>query len=264
MGTVASVHVHDDAPAAVVDDAIQRMFNELRRLENLFSTFRRESEISRINRQELHLLDASSEVIDVIDACMWLETESGGAFSAYREHPDGLLTLNPAGFVKGWAAERAARMLDDAGLRRWYLAVGGDIQTRNRPGDDECWRIAISDPLGEAPAVAAVIGVVDAAVATSGTAERGQHLWHGRRGGAVAPFASLTVIGPALTWADAFATTVFAMREAGLEWLRRWPGYAAIAIRHDGAIATCGEIDTIATCGEIDMVTSANLQTSQH
>ena len=55
MGTWASIHVHDEAPPATVDDAIDGVFAELARLEDIFSTFRRESEISRFNRGEIDL-----------------------------------------------------------------------------------------------------------------------------------------------------------------------------------------------------------------
>ena len=85
------------------------MWAELDRLEEMFSTFRPTSEISRINRGELHLLDASPEVLEVVDACTWLEHASGGAFRARRP---GDTIVDPAGFVKGWAAELAAKCLD--------------------------------------------------------------------------------------------------------------------------------------------------------
>ena len=57
MGTVASLHVVDDAMDAAVEPVAVELFAELRRLEALFSTFSKNSEISRINRREIHLLD---------------------------------------------------------------------------------------------------------------------------------------------------------------------------------------------------------------
>lgn len=233
MGTVASVHVHDDVDPARVDAAVEATFAELERLEELFSTFRPTSAISRINRGELHLLDAPQEVLDVLDACTWLEHESGGAFRARR--PEAPHLVDPAGFVKGWAAERAARRLDEAGLRHWYLSVGGDLQARGRRIDGEPWRVAIADPLHPGQVVAA-LDVADAAVATSGTAERGRHLWDGRTGAPAEGLASVTVTGPHLTWADAFATTAFALGRPGLDWVRRHEGYVAFAVALDGRV----------------------------
>ena len=133
MGTFASLHVDDPVDAAVVEVGWNEALGLMVEIEQRFSTFRDDSEISRINRGELHLLDASVDVVEVMDACTWLEHESNGAFRARR--PDG--TLDPAGFVKGWAAERAGRVLREHGLNRWYLNVGGDIQTAGRQTSGE-------------------------------------------------------------------------------------------------------------------------------
>ena len=108
MGTMCSIHVHDDAPSRLVNAAIDAVLAELDRLEAMFSTFRVDSEISRVNRNELGLLECSPEVIDVIDSCSWLERMSNGAFDIRPDGPGG--RIDPAGFVKGWAAERAAEI----------------------------------------------------------------------------------------------------------------------------------------------------------
>ena len=232
MGTMASVHVHDRADDATIEAAVEAMWSELDRLEQMFSTFRPSSEISRINRSELHLLDASAEVIEVVDACTWLEHASDGAFRARRP---GDVAIDPAGFVKGWAAELAAKCLDRAGLKQWYLSVGGDIQTRGTAGDGAAWRVAIADPNSDDPrAIRAMVEVVGDAVATSGTAARGRHLWDGRIDQPAQALASMTVVGPHLTWADAFATTAFVMGLDGIDWVARFDAYRALAITRDG------------------------------
>jgi FAD:protein FMN transferase len=234
MGTMASVHVHDNADPALIDSAVDAMWLELDRLEDIFSTFRPSSEISRINRGELHLLDASPEVIEVVDACTWLEHVSDGAFRARRP---GDITIDPAGFVKGWAAELAAKCLDRAGLQQWYLSVGGDIQTRGTAGDGRPWRVAIADPnSADERAIRAIVEVCGDAVATSGTAARGRHLWDGRTGRPAAALASMTVVGSNLTWADAFATTAFVMGLDGVDWVTRFDGYRALAITSEGEL----------------------------
>jgi FAD:protein FMN transferase len=228
MGTMASVHVHDDVDPTIIEAGIEAVWAEMDRLERLLSTFLPSSEISRINRGELHLLDASPEVIEVVDACTWLEHTSGGAFRARRP---GDTTIDPAGFVKGWATELAAKHLDRAGLRQWYLSVGGDIQTRGTTGTGSAWRVAIVDPNSEDPrAVRAVVEVEGEAVATSGTAARGRHLWDGRTDRSADALASMTVVGPNLTWADAFATTAFVMGLDGIDWVAKFDGYRALAI----------------------------------
>ncbi|MEP7112418.1 MAG: FAD:protein FMN transferase [Ilumatobacteraceae bacterium] len=239
MGTMASVHVHDGADPALIDGAVDAMWQELDRLEDIFSTFRPSSEISRINRGELHLLDASPEVIEVVDVCTWLEHVSGGAFRARRP---GDTTIDPAGFVKGWAAELAAKCLDRVGLQQWYLSVGGDIQTRGTAGDGTPWRVAIADPnSADVRAIRAIVEISGDAVATSGIAARGRHLWDGRTDQAAEALASMTVVGPNLTWADAFATAAFVMGLDGVDWVSRFDGYRALAITSTGELVRRNE-----------------------
>jgi thiamine biosynthesis lipoprotein len=234
MGTMASVHVHDAADPEAIEAAVDEVWCELDRLEGVFSTFKPTSAIGRINRGELHLLDAGAEVTEVFDACTWLEHVSSGAFRARRP---GDTLVDPAGFVKGWAAELAAQHLDRAGLRQWYLSVGGDIQTRGTPSSGSSWRVAIADPnRGDVHAIRAIVEVDGEAVATSGIAARGRHLWDGRTGQPSAQLASMTVVGPHLTWADAFATAAFVMGLDGIDWVAKFDGYRALAVTSAGEL----------------------------
>ncbi len=231
MGTVASLHVADAVPAGVIAGAAEAMFVELERLEAMFSTFRPASEISRVNRGELTIAETSSEVVDVLDACTWLSHVSAGAFSI--EPPGSPGMLDPAGFVKGWATERATRLLGEADLTNWYLGVGGDIQTSGRPEPGRGWSVAIADPLAPGQVRATLELPIGHAIATSGTAERGEHLWTSSDAGTLV---SLTVAGPRLTWADAFATTAFAMGRDGLVWVEQFDDYQAWAITATGEL----------------------------
>ena len=233
MGTMASIVVHDEVPAAIVDDAIDDVVTELERLEAMFSTYRADSVISAINRGERHPLDGPAEVIDVLDACTWLEQTSGGAFRARRPEPP--YEIDPTGFVKGWATERAAGALAAAGLAHWCVAVGGDLLVRGCSAGGRPWHVAVADPRCTDGVVAA-FDLHDAAVATSGTAERGRHLWDGRTGLAADAIASVTVLGPHLTWADALATAAFALGPDGVDWIEGLEGYEALAVGHEGAL----------------------------
>ena len=230
MGTTASIHVNDDISDddfRVLTYAVQ---SELERLEQMFSVYRPSSEISRINAGELNLLDASQEVVDVLDACTWMEQVSNNVFTI---RPNTFSSeINPTGFVKGWAAERASRLFTDAGITHWYLGVGGDFVTGGGLDDHTPWTIGIIDPRDSTVCVGEV-QVFTGAVATSGVAERGQHIWASDGSVAQSPFLSVTVSGPSLTWADAFATTVFAMGEAGIDWIQQFELYSVLPIRHD-------------------------------
>jgi thiamine biosynthesis lipoprotein len=46
----------------------------------------------------------------------------------------------------------------------------------------------------------------------------------------------MTVVGPHLTWADAFATTAFVMGLDGIDWVSRFDGYRALAITRAGEL----------------------------
>ena len=228
MGTTASVHVDDAIDHGVFDSVVGKFRAEMERLESMFSVFRPESEISRINAGTLHHLDASPEVMEVLDACNWLEQASGGAFSIRRSRD--ATDINPSGFVKGWATERASMVFADAGLSHWYAGVGGDIIARGGLNGDGPWRVGIADPR-DAGMLVGTVEITDGAVATSGTAERGKHLWDPRTGEPATHYLSVTVSGPSLTLADAYATTVFVMGESGPAWLAQFEGYSVLPVR---------------------------------
>ena len=224
MGTNASLHIDDVCDGVVANEAWNAVHLLMCEHEKKFSTFLRDSEISRINRGEVHLLDASPEVLEVFDACTWLEHVSNGAFSAYR--PDGL--LDPAGFVKGWVAEKASRCLAHFGLSNWYLSVGGDIQTSGRQANGDLWRAGVVDPYDVSRVRCYVDIPENWALATSGTAARGNHIWNVHNESQFV--ASFTVVGPHLMWADAFATAGFAMGVDGIEWVEKFPDYSAFTL----------------------------------
>ncbi|CAB4611136.1 unannotated protein [freshwater metagenome] len=228
MGTTASVHVNDAISSEYFNAVVHDVRIELERLEEIFSVYRDTSEISRINAGTLHHLDSSAEVIEVLDACAWLEQASNGAFSIRRSTKES--AIDPSGFVKGWAAERTAQKLTEAGLLHWYLGVGGDFVLRGGLDADTPWSIGIADPR-DASQLVATVDAMNGAIATSGTSERGTHIWDPRSGTAANEFLSVTVTGPSLTWADAYATTVFVMGEPGLQWIQQFEGYDVLPVR---------------------------------
>ena len=195
MGTAISVHVRGDAD-------LDPVFDWLRWVDATFSTYREDSAISRGDHSD-------PRVREVLDRCEALRRETGGHF-------DG----DPMGFVKGWAVERAAALID----RECYVNAGGDVRVKGR------WRVGVQHPL-ERNRVAAVIAVRDAAVATSGAYERGEHI-RGARGGVL----SVTVVGPDLGTADAYATAAYAMGAHGPDWTATLGGYEAMTILTDRTI----------------------------
>jgi thiamine biosynthesis lipoprotein len=241
-GTAIGVEVVDDVEPEVVD-ALYRWFE---RVDELFSTWRDDSEISRIGRGELPSRDASPEVGTVLALCDDVCRLSGGAFDitfgarAGLEPRPGLGPLDPSGLVKGWAVERAATMLLDAGARSFCINAGGDVAVRGRPSSDDPWRIGIQHPW-ERDKLAAVVRLVDGAVATSGCYERGNHVVDARTGRPASDWRSITVLAADLATADAMATAALAMGETGPAWAASRHGCEVAAIgAHDRLWTTAG------------------------
>ena len=237
MGTTFELDLRDAADV-VDEDAIDRAFAWLHDVDRRFSTYRPDSEISRLGRGEIRESDASSDVQVVLAECEAMRRRTGGYFSIRPGGSGG--ALDPSGYVKGWALERAAEILATGGARNFCLNGGGDVVARGRPSAGATWRIGIRHPI-QRNAVAAVIGVSDLAVATSGAYERGQHIHDPHTGKAAVGLLSVTVVGPSMTVADVFATAAFAMGRDGPLWVAAQPGYASCAITtHQRLLTTAG------------------------
>jgi len=224
MGTAISLDLRSPA---VPHDAIEAAFGHLRDIDSRFSTYRADSEIRRLGWGELSATDCSPDVLEVLARCEELRALSRGYFDVRAHRADG--RLDPSGFVKGWAVEAAAGILDAAGARNYCLNAGGDVIARGEPEPGSPWRVGIRHP--EIPdRVATVLEARDLAVATSGGYERGDHIRDPHTERPVDALLSVTVVGPHLSEADAYATAAFAMGEAGLSWIATFPGYAGCVI----------------------------------
>ncbi|WP_244372827.1 FAD:protein FMN transferase [Streptomyces griseorubiginosus] len=228
MGTVFSFDVRGGEPGAV-RAALDEAISGLHRVNAVFSTYREDSQVSRLARGELALAECDPEVAEVLDLGAEAERVSDGWFSLRYEG-----RLDPTGIVKGWAAERAARRLRAAGATGVSVNGGGDVQMFGTPEPHRPWRVGIADPLrpGGLAAVVSAAGADELAVATSGTAERGAHIVDPRTGrSAVTDLVAVTVVAPTLTWADCWATAAFAMgSREGLRWLESLPDVEALLI----------------------------------
>ena len=114
--------------------------------------------------------------------------------------------------------------LADAGSRNHCINAGGDVRVRGRPAAGRHWHVGITHPLRPG-AFTAAVALTDGAVATSGTAERGLHVFNPLTGQPAAELASVTIVGPSLTPADAYATAALAMGVAAPAWLGSLDGY---------------------------------------
>jgi thiamine biosynthesis lipoprotein len=219
MGMPIVAEVRDGEAERALDDA----FSWFRWVDAVFSTYKDDSEISRIGRDELAADDAAPEVRFVLARCEELRAETGGYFDMRA------CGFDPSGLVKGWAVDRASAILDAAGLRNYALNAGGDIRLRGTS-----WRIGIQHPF-EPLAVVKVIEADDLAIATSGAYERGSHVLDPHTGRAPEGILSVTVTGADLATADAYATAAYAMgARRAVDWTARLRGYEALTILADG------------------------------
>jgi FAD:protein FMN transferase len=228
MGTAISLEIADPLPGDVVTSLADDVFAWMREVDERFSTYKAGSEISRIDAGSLPPADASADVTDVLAACSDLWRETDGYFDVYA-----CGGLDPSGYVKGWAVQVASDRLVAAGSGNHCVNAGGDVRVRGRPRPGEPWRVGVRHPF-DPSAVCFVVAGTDLAVATSGTYERGQHVVDPRRGRPAAGVCSVTVTGPDLGRADAYATAAVAMGEAGLDWLAKLDGYESAVVADDG------------------------------
>jgi thiamine biosynthesis lipoprotein len=192
-----------------------------------FSPFRADSWVSRLQDGRVGALDCPAEVTAVLERCTELSQQTSGWFSITASG-----SLDPCGFVKGWAVESACRLLRRRGLSSYAINGGGDIRVQ-RDQRSKPWRIGIADPL-DSTLLAATVSGRDFAIATSGVAERGLHVINPMTSRPATGVESVTVVGADLGVADAYATACVAMGRRAPGWIERVDGYEAFGIFSDG------------------------------
>jgi thiamine biosynthesis lipoprotein len=233
MGTVVSLDVRSPAD----DEQVAQAFEIFDAADAGFSPFRADSELSRFGRGELEPAELSTDLREVLALGSAFERASGGAFSL---HPAGALDAN--GVVKGWAAQRAADALTAAGVGAFCLNAGGDLVARGAPEAGRRWQAGIRHPQ-QADRLLGVVVLDDAAMATSGAYERGDHITDGRSGATASHWASVTVLDGDLTVADALATAVFAMGPDGPSWAYTEFGASVVALDTASALTVVGPVE---------------------
>lgn len=205
MDTVMEVTVYGSGAS----DAAEEAERAIRRLEELWSVTREDSEISRLNRGET--VELSEETANLLQKGLRLSEETGGALNLAlypltrlwgftteeyrvpsREEIDALLDrlrsgslslednraslssweLDFGAVAKGYAAQLSADMLKERGVTSALLTLGGNVQTVGNKEDGSLWRIGVRDPWGEEGDYLGVLLVGEAAVVTSGAYQR--------------------------------------------------------------------------------------------
>lgn len=235
MGFPVSVDVR--RPPRRIESTVDAVFELLHAADRRFSTYRPDSEVCRLRRGELSVVDCHPTVREVLALCRMFTQRSFGAFRATLPGAE----LDPSGIVKGWAVQRAADLLKSAGANDFCLNAGGDVITAGEPEPGRRWQVGIRHP-DRADAVCAVFAVRDAAVATSGAYERGAHIVNGNTGRPPHGLRSMTVVADDLILADGTATAAFAMGADGPGWAARQPGCLVYAVTDTGQVLRSAEL----------------------
>jgi len=199
MGMPISVDIPDCDDEAVFEAA----FDRLRKIDERFSTYKSDSEVSRYAAGKITEAEFSQELTEVIAACKKAETETEGYFSAWAAG-----AFDPSGYVKGWAIAKAGKVVEKQGYKTYCIGAGGDIWARS--DSDYKWNIGIQDPKDKSK-ILNKLSISNGAVCTSGTYERGNHIINPKTKEPANDYISVTIIGPDIIQADILATAVFAM-----------------------------------------------------
>lgn len=214
------------------DPIAERLFSYFQDVDATFSTYKPESEISRINQGALDIAEASPDMRLVFALAAQTQRETDGFFDIWQNG-----RYDPSGLVKGWAVYNAANLLWEAGYTDFFIDAGGDIQTSGRNADRLPWHVGIRNPFN-LHEIVRVIAIETGGVATSGTSIRGQHIYNPKRPGhPITEIVSMTVVGPNIYEADRFATAAFAMGGDGIGFLEQLHGIEGYMI-DDHGIAT--------------------------
>ncbi len=240
MGTVVSIDVPTLGPGGS-GRAIDQVVRWLHWVDTTFSTYNHDSEVSRLGRGELSVEECHPHVQVVLSLCEHLHQRTGGYFDAWAGGH-----LDPSGLVKGWSIDQASALLTTAGWPDHAIDGGGDVRLRGRPaGGGEAagsvgdagrapWQVALRHPFRPG-AFCTVVALEEGAVATSGVYERGYHVIDPHCGERATSIAAVSVIGPCLAMADAYATAALAMGPQAPAWLEALPDHEAFLIDSSGA-----------------------------
>jgi len=228
-GTVVSVDIALHRSTHIdPDPAIAELVEWLKDVDTVFSTYRTDSVVSQLRRNEISEEELDAGVADVIARCRRMVALTEGVFDPWAVTGG----FDPSGLVKGWAADRAATLLLGHGLKDFMINAGGDIATRGSAEPETPWVIGLQHPQ-QPGQIYGTVSINDGAVATSGLYERGDHIESATGIAAT----SATVVGSDCATADALATALLIKGKAGLRWIERMPHWSAQVVSGDSVVS---------------------------
>jgi FAD:protein FMN transferase len=198
-------------------DKVEKFFHKV---DKDLSTYKSDSEVSRIRRGEIEVDDASDDVKEVWKLCEHARELTLGAFDPWKVEGG----FDASGLVKGWAAEVAAKMLVGAGVESVLINAAGDLVLRggqlSEEGELKPWNVGISSP-DDVNQIVKTFDVVDGSVATSGDYEKGAHIIDPHTGLIAIGARSASVVGPDGALCDALATALMVDGRDAQRWMGR-------------------------------------------
>lgn len=211
---ITIIWTDDKLDQTVIDD----VFDFFRVIDDRYSPYIYTSEVGKINRGELIAERYSQELRDILALAESTKSQTDGYFDVWHKG-----VFDPSGIVKGWAIQQAAQMLA-ARTANFYVEAGGDIQVQGQASSGQPWRIGVRNPFDRTQTIA-IVSLDKGAIATSGTAIRGQHIYDPHDEAMLDEVVSLSVIGSRIVDADRFATAAFAMGKKGIDFIESLSGY---------------------------------------
>lgn len=231
MGTFIEISVWEKADVAGL------CFNEIERIENKFSIYKNNSEISRINSGELKE-PVSEECRYLLDKAEEYNKITEGAFDiSYNKK----LKYDLGGIGKGYAADRVSSVLKENNIINAMINVGGNLRLIGMPPGKEFWTIGIKDPNKPDRLIGRLILDKECGVSTSGNYEQPGHIINPKTGLKADDVLSVTIIASNAITADALSTGVFVLgKEKGMTLIEKLPDVEGIIIDRNGISISSG------------------------
>ncbi|MDR2730723.1 MAG: FAD:protein FMN transferase [Treponema sp.] len=163
------------------------------------------------------------------------------------------MSVDLGAIAKGYAADEAAKITRQAGIKRAIINLGGNIYVCGENKNRSLWRVGIQNPAGQRNEYTGIVQTEEAAVVTSGVYERFFDFNGTRYHHIFSPFSgfpavngllSVTIIAPNSMDADALSTAIFVMGfETGFPLIKSLPGIDAIFIFDDYNVAKTSGAD---------------------
>jgi thiamine biosynthesis lipoprotein len=241
MGTGFRFQGTSKLDAASTNAAIEAACAVLHEADEIFSLYKPESPLSKLAAGRISVAQCPTVVSEIWDECERYEKLTDGWFKAFTPQH----TFDPSGLVKSWAAKRACDLMSESGITNFTLNAGGDIQIAPTTEDDFFWRAAISKPVSiasEESGPLVIVGMKNTGFcgsATSGSVERGSHIWNPKNPDSdpSKEMLQITVFAKDIVEADIWATAAFAEGMNSFRRLDALPNIEAFAVLADGQYA---------------------------